>query len=290
VFRDRKPVYAAIMGLLLIMVFAMPSGVSLRGKGILRGIISPIQRGISGIGQHFNEAVAAVRGLGGMVEKNRELKAEIIHMQAELTTFKGLDEENLRLRRLLDLHRQEPRKMIACEVMSRNISGWWNTVRIDKGSNHGVNSNRAVISPDGLVGKTLEVTRQTSEVILVSDPACRVSALISNPARRESERISEEKAYGVVSGGGSSASGRPLARMDFINKDAKVRVGDEVVTSGLGGVFPKGIHIGYIEKIYKDESGLYQSARIIPRATAELLDYVFVISEPQDDLIERGEP
>jgi len=257
----------------------MPAGVSLRGKGILRGMISPIQRGISGVGQHFNEAVAAVRGLGGMVEKNRELSAEIVHMQAELTTFKGLDEENLRLRRSLDFRRQEPRKMIPCEVMSRNISGWWSTVRIGKGSNHGIKENRAVISPDGLVGKTLEVTRRTSEVILVSDPACRVSA-----------RISRVNAFGVVSGSGASVTGRPVARMDFINKDAKVRVGDEVATSGLGGVFPKGIHIGYIEKIEKDESGLYQSAQIIPRATAELLDFVFVISEPEDEPPARREP
>jgi len=267
------------MGILLIMAFTMPSGISLWCKGILRGMVSPVQRGISGAGQHFSEAVASVRGLGGMVEKNRELSAEIVHMQAELNTFKNLDEENRRLRRMLDFRRQEPRQMIPSEVMSRNISGWWSTVRIGKGANHGIRWNRAVISPDGLVGKTLEVSHKTSEVILISDPACRVSA-----------RISRVNAFGVVSGNGANAKGHPAARMDFINKDAEVREGDEVVSSGLGGVFPKGILIGYVEKVERDESGLYQSAQIIPRATVELLDYVFVISEPGDDLPERGEP
>ncbi|MCF7847739.1 MAG: rod shape-determining protein MreC [Kiritimatiellales bacterium] len=270
--RDRKPVYAAVLGILLIVVFTLPAGISLWGKGVLRGIVSPLQRGISGVGQHVGEAVAAVRGLGGMVEKNRELSAELVHMQAELNTFKNLDEENRRLRRMLDFHRQEPRQMIPCEVMSRNISGWWNTVRIGKGARHGIQWNRAVISPDGLVGKTLEVSHRTSEVILISDPACRVSA-----------RILRVNAFGVVSGHGANASGHPVVRMDFINKDAEVRAGDEVVTSGLGGVFPTGIHIGYVQKVERDESGLYQSAQIIPRATAGLLDYVFVISEPEDN-------
>jgi cell shape-determining protein MreC len=69
--------------------------------------------------------------------------------------------------------------------------------------------------------------------------------------------------------------------MDFINKDSEVRVGDEVVTSGLsgeGGVSPKGVHIGYIVKVHQDESGLFQSAEIAPSATVSLLDYVFVVS------------
>ena len=69
------------------------------------------------------------------------------------------------------------------------------------------------------------------------------------------------------------------AKIEFINKDVEIRINDEVVTSGLGA-FPKSVHIGYISKISRDESGLFQSAEIVPRATVGLLDYVFVVSDP----------
>ena len=161
--------------------------------------------------------------------------------------------------------------MIPCDAVSRNISGWWSSVRIGKGTVDGIDGNRAVISPDGLVGKTVEVSKHTAEVLLVSDPACRVSA-----------KIARINSFGLVRGAGANLKGHPKARMDFLNKDALVRVGDEVVTSGLsgaGGVFPKGVHIGYIENVHKDDSGLFQYAEIAPRATVGLLDYVFVVSD-----------
>ena len=87
----------------------------------------------------------------------------------------------------------------------------------------------------------------------------------------------------MIRGDGNTLRGEPKARMEFINKDAHIRINDEVVTSGLG-TFPKGVHIGYISKIEKDESNLYQYAEIIPRATAGLLDYVFVVAESDEEI------
>jgi rod shape-determining protein MreC len=132
-----------------------------------------------------------------------------------------------------------------------------------------------VISPDGLVGKTVEVTKHTAEVLLICDPACRISA-----------KINRVNVFGLVRGKGTNLNGLPVAEMDFINKDTTIRVGDEVVTSGLSGkgsVFPKGVHIGYVEKIYQNKSGLFQSAEIVPRATVGLLDYVFVVSNKEKE-------
>ena len=160
--------------------------------------------------------------------------------------------------------------MIPCDVISRSISGWWNTVRIGKGEADGIRENHAVISPDGFVGKTIVVSKRTSEVLLVCDPACRVSA-----------RIKDSDTYGLVRGGGVNLRGHPIARMDFIDKDTEILVGDEVVTSGLSGegdLSPKGVHIGYVVKVHQDDSGLYQSAEIAPSATVSLLDYLFVVS------------
>jgi rod shape-determining protein MreC len=237
--------------------------------------MAPAERGASSLLQRLSETMAAIRGIGGAVEKNRELSHELVRVQSELNRLRDVEADNLRLQHALDFHQISPHEMIPCDVVSRNISGWWNTVRLGKGSRDGVRENRAVISPDGLVGRTTEVTSLTSEVLLVSDPACRVSA-----------KLARANVFGLVRGTGSTLKGEPKARMEFINKDVEIRVGDEIVTSGLSsaaGEFPKGVHIGYVEKVYRDDSGLFQYAELIPRATVGLLDYVFVISDARKE-------
>ena len=255
---------------MLVVAFVLPASLSLKGKGAVRGVVAPAERGTSGLGQRLSEAVSAIRGMGGAVEKNRELSHDLVRIQARLSQLVDVEEDNRRLRKAFKFHHQTPFSMIPCDVISRNISGWWNTVRIGKGSAAGIRENHAVISPDGLVGKTIEVSKHTAEVLLVCDPACRVSA-----------KVERANIFGLVRGGGVDLKGHPIARMDFIDKDTEVLEGDAVVTSGLsgeGGVSPKGVHIGYIVKVHRDESGLFQYAEIAPSATVSLLDYVFVVS------------
>ena len=270
VLRNRKLVYTATAGLLLVVAFVLPASLSLKGKGAVRGVVAPAERGTSGLGQRLSEAVSAIRGMGGAVEKNRELSHDLVRIQARLSQLVDVEEDNRRLRKAFKFHHQTPFSMIPCDVISRNISGWWNTVRIGKGSAAGIRENHAVISPDGLVGKTIEVSKRTAEVLLVCDPACRVSA-----------KVERANIFGLVRGGGVDLKGHPIARMDFIDKDTEVLEGDAVVTSGLsgeGGVSPKGVHIGYVVKVHRDGSGLFQYAEIAPSATVSLLDYVFVVS------------
>lgn len=265
--------------MLLAVVFVPFPSLTHRGKGAVRDAIAPAERVTSSLWKRLSEAMAAIRGIGGAVKKNRELSHELVRVQTDLNKLRDAEADNARLRRAFDFRQASPYAMIPCEVVSRNIGGWWNTVRIGKGARDGIRANRAVISPDGLVGRTTEVSAFTSEVLLVSDPACRVSARIA--------RI-KDGGYGMVRGAGSTLKGYPKARMEFINKDAEIEVGDEVVTSGLssaGGAFPKGVHIGYVEKVYRDSSGLFQYAELIPSATVGLLDYVFVVShaDPEDE-------
>ena len=270
IFRNRKLVYASVAALLLAVAFVVPYSLSLRGKRLVRDAASPAERGTAGLLHRLSEAVSALRGIGGAVEKNRELSHELVRVQAELNQLRDVEEENLRLRRAFGFQRQQPYSMIPCEVVSRDISGWWGSVRVGKGATDGIRKNHAVINPDGLVGKTFEVSRHTADVLLVCDPAFRVSA-----------KIERANVFGLVRGEGANLKGLPVARIDFINKDAEVRVGDEVVTSGLsgrGGLFPKGVHIGYVESVHRDSSGLFQSAEIAPDATAGLLEYLFVVT------------
>jgi rod shape-determining protein MreC len=264
-FRNKKIWSAAAAVILLLLVFVPIPSLTLKGKGAVRSALMPAERGTSGLWKRLSNAAAAIRGIGSDAEENLELSRELVRVQAELNRLRDAEADNARLRRAFQYYQEQPDTMIPCDVVSRNISGWWNTVRIGKGKKAGILPDLAVISPDGLVGKTTEPTPFTTEVLLLSDPACKISATI-----RRAE------VFGLVCGAGSNLKGQPRARIEFINKDTEIRVNDEVVTSGLGA-YPKGVHIGYINKVYRDDSGLFQQAEIIPRATVGLLDYVFVV-------------
>jgi len=270
-FRNKKLVYVVATVALLLLVFVPFPALTLKGKGAVRGVMAPAERTTSSLWRRLSEASAVIRGFGGLAEENRELLHEKTNLKTELSSLRDAEADNVRLRRAFEFYHREPFSMIPCDVVSRNISGWWNTVRIGKGSSKGIEEGRAVISPDGLVGKTTEVSPFTTEVLLLSDPACRVSA-----------KIKRVNAFGLVRGMGTNLRGEPKARIEFVNKSIKIRINDEVVTSGLGA-FPKGVHIGYVNKVYKDDSGLFQYAEIVPRATVGLLDYVFVLSSAKQE-------
>jgi rod shape-determining protein MreC len=251
--------------LALLLLFSLPDGCTARVKGIFKDATSPANRFFTQTVQSLKEGAAAIRGLGGMLEQNSRLSEEIIYLQAQLAERENLEQANRHLQDQLDFYTKQKRAMIPCQVTSRTISGWWQSVRLDKGRTQGVEANRAVISPDGLVGRTAAVSAFTADVLLISDPACKVSA-----------RVNRTGSFGLVTGRGVNAKGYPVARMQFIHKDAPVKVSDAVVTSGLGGVFPKDILIGYIETVDTEDAGLYQIANIIPQAVTELMDVVFV--------------
>jgi rod shape-determining protein MreC len=251
----------AAAGILLLLLFNLPGGCTARVKGFFGDVLAPFQHAVIKTVQSLKEGIDTVRGFGGLLEENSRLSEELIYLQAKQVEQENLEQENRHLQEQLDFYNRQKRKLIPCQVTSRTVSGWWQSVRLDKGKAQGVQINRAVISPDGLVGRTSEVSSYSADVLLISDPACKVSA-----------RVSRTGSFGLV-------TGYPVARIEFIHKDAPVRVGDAVVTSGLGRVFPKNILIGYIENVSVEDAGLYQVADIIPKAVTELMDVVFVAAE-----------
>jgi len=256
----------------LLLLFLLPDGCTARVKGLFKNLITPVQSSLLKGGRSLKAGADSVRGFGGLAEENRRLYEEVVKLQAEARLTRNLSNENVKLRRLLTFRDRYANKLIPAEVAARSINGWWQSVRLAKGTADGILQDRAVISPDGLIGRTSDVSSHTADVLLLSDPACKVSA-----------RVSRTGSFGLVTGQGVNPKGYPVARMQFIHKDTPVRVGDEVVTSGLGGVFPRDILIGYIEAVSKEEAGLYQVADILPQAVISLTDVVFVTADEKGD-------
>ena len=269
--RDRSIVLWVVLGAVLLVVLNLPVSVSSQAKGMLREGVAPLQGALSGFSRWVGESVRSVRGIGGLLRENQQMSAELVRLRNEVRDLQALSSDNAELRQQLHFSAQAKRRLTPCEVIARDITGWWETIRLSKGVSDGVSMDMAVITSDGLIGKTVDVSARTCDVLLISDPGCKVSA-----------RIVRTGAFGIVAGSGPAKSGQAACQMEFINKNVPVLPGDEVVTSGLGGVFPKGLLIGYVDKIYKDETGLFQRADIIPKADLGMLAYVFVVAEQGD--------
>jgi rod shape-determining protein MreC len=255
------------LGAIIVIVLNLPVSTSAALKRSVRDVLSPLQSVVAS----FSNRVAAARDVlaarGGMPDELSRLREDTVLLKHQLVEFEDLQQENLRLRHELGFMRRTERLPVAAEVLARDISGWWQMIRVDHGGGLAVQPDQAVISSEGLVGKVVDTSRRTADILLITDPACRVAV-----------RIGERGVFGILSGQGLSLRGRPVCRLELMNKDVRLRPGDAVYTSGLGGVFPRGLLVGHLDEITLDENGLHQSATVIPAANVSDLRVVFILT------------
>lgn len=269
--KEHRWIALCAIALVVLAMMNLPEPASRRVKGAVRDGISPLQAMLRGGVREVRETFRYIRGIGDLALENRGLSEEIVYLRGEVRMARELERDNQALRDLLGFVKRSPNRLVSCEVIGRDSTGWWQTVRLDKGTAAGVAEDRAVITPDGLIGRTVAVSGRTADVVLLSDPSCKVSV-----------RLARSGVFGVVTGLGAKPGDQPACRMDFISKMADVQAGDEVVTSGLGGVFPKGLPVGRVSRVEPHEDGLYQSAWIDSAADLGALEYAFVAATEQD--------
>lgn len=179
-------------------------------------------------------------------QENRYAYREIQDLKSQLMTYSELQKENDRLRELLKFRDSISEKKTAARVIGWDPSLARKMVLLDKGKSEGVRKDSPVVVSDGLVGRVLQASDAAARVILLIDPEARVSAVTS-----------DSRAQGVVAGNGSHR-----LRMIYLDLDSGVQVGENVLTSGVGELFPKGIRIGRILSISKSEDGLHLTAEM----------------------------
>ena len=274
---DNRLIFWLVLGVFFVALLNLPESLSQRVKNSVREGVAPLQEAVTGGWRAMRESVDRVRGLGGLAEENERMAGEMARLMNQLNEFRALEKENEAFRSLIGFRKRSPRELLAAEVIARDPGGWWQSLRLDRGSAVGAKAGLAVVSPEGLVGRTVEVSEQTSDVLLLSDPSSRISA-----------QILRTGSFGILYGRGSTWRGQVICRMEFINKNADIRPGDEVITSGLGGIFPKGLLIGYVDSVEKDRSGLYQHADVLSKADLASLQHVFILrDDPSAPLYEH---
>jgi rod shape-determining protein MreC len=219
-----------------------------------------VQRAFIETGEGIHTFWVLYRSHGKLVERVESLERDLVET-AELK------KENERLRGLIKFKNELPGKVIPARVVGRDLAPWRKTIVIDKGSTHGVAKRMAVVSARGLVGRVVEVAPFASRVILLVDPESRVSTLFQ-----------ESRDSGIVEGDSSS-----WLRVTHIDRESSVKVGDRVISSGLGRVYPKGIPIGQVEMVGTEKEGLELFATVRPFVNFSKLEEVLCVAlSPRD--------
>lgn len=215
-------------------------------------IFTPVLSAFSSPFQNMAEAVGSVSGVTAIRAENIQLKAENIRLKEWYQTALMLQAENQSLQELLDLKVDPSHKYLTARVMSDSGNSYVKTVLISSGSEEGVKKNQAVLSGDGMIGRVHEVGKKSARILLINDINSRVPVLIEG---------SSQKA--IMAGDNSQA---PVLK--HLPQDAGVLEGARVITSGHGGVFPKGLPIG---RVVKNTQG-----KLIVKTYADMNKVIFV--------------
>lgn len=203
-------------------------------------------------------------GTDALERENEMLRAQLKQLMAENVALRELRMENERLRAQLGLQEANPTlQLLPCEIISRDLTGTSQVAVINRGTSQGVTPGMAVISPQGLVGRVLEAGPNFAKVLLIIDVNSSVNAMIEGSG-----------ADGIVVGQWQAGG---WLKMKYIQQGAPVRPGDKVITSGLGGGFPKGLLIGEVVSVYHSQIELSDEAELQPAVDFSQLRLVSVV-------------
>jgi rod shape-determining protein MreC len=228
--------------------------------------LSPVQGFFSQIGRRTYIFFQGMVDYQRVLEENKRLKAELAARDHHDYRLLELQKENYRLREMLGFKERTEYSLLPAEVIARDPSHWFETIIINKGYADGVEKDMAVVTSQGLVGNILFVSRNSSQVLMLTDSRRAVSALV--------QRSREPGFIGIVEGYPEKDG---YLRVTNLPPEANIQPGDAVISSGLGGVFPKGLVIGHILEIGKDQYGLLQQAIVVPAVNFNRLEEVFII-------------
>lgn len=234
-----------------------------RTQGFVTNLISPLQSGVSRVVNSFRHGWGYIFELGQLREENRQLRREVAEFRRELISLRGMERENRRLRKLVGFKEKLEYRTIPAHVIGKSPTEWQSTIIFDRGSADGVAKDMPVVVEEGLVGRVIEVASHATQVQLITDRKSGVAAQILRTGET-----------GVVEGQIGGELG-----LQFIPKDSSVKKGDIIITSGLGGVFPKGVPIGKVVEVKGRTHDLYKRIKVKSVVDFSRLEEVLIITD-----------
>lgn len=231
-----------------------------------RAITAPFVGAIAGAAGWASRTAGPVTHAGELAMENRNLQSETAALRERVAILTETAASADRIRRDLGLGTYGLKRQMVAEVIGLRPVPGFEVIVINRGRSSGVRVNDVVIAQGGLVGHVFDVAASTAFVLLVTDPNASVGARIQRP---------ESRVAAVCRG-----TGAPLLTMVYLDRQADVREGDTVVSSGLGGaggIYPKGIPIGTVVRVADDESGATRQVSVRPQVLFDRLEEVTIV-------------
>jgi rod shape-determining protein MreC len=246
-------------------------------RALLIGLFSPVQRGVDASLGAISSIWYDYVDLRGVRRENSRLKEDVARLEQALWMERDVVASYRRLSSVLELAERIPGNPVVAEVVGLDASAWFQTVTVNRGTDHGVQLNAPVIAAGGLVGRVISVGRDIAQIQLLTDRDCSVGALLART-----------RARGVVAGSGGEVSPTGLA-LNYVSNLEDVVAGDLIVTSGMDGIYPKGIAIGRVASV-RNGPRLFKIVIVEPAANLDRLEEVFILQAASlSEITERVE-
>jgi rod shape-determining protein MreC len=248
--------------LLSVLIFANPYNAFIPFRSVLANVLMPFQKVFYSLSYGFGNTSDFLGSIGQLKNENEKLIKEKQELLANNAKLADVENENTILRQQLDILPRDKFDLLASNIVSQDPNGMGNWIVIDKGSEAGVKVGMSVIVSKGiLLGRVQEVTAKSSNILLLTNSKSTVNAMTT-----------ENGTKGIVKGEYGLA-----IILDMILQTDLIQVGDDVVTSGIGEEFPRGLFVGVIQEVHRSDDNLFQQAVISSPIQVSKLQMVFVI-------------
>lgn len=271
--KQDQPIFASIRVLFLIVILALvgllllasllggrfgtPHQLTLDFIGPLQSVVT---RSISGIASLKNDYIA----LWNVRTENKRLHLLVDKYLTELGEYREGYSNSLHFEELLAFKERLHFQPLAARVVGKEPAFWYQTIVVDRGRKDDVLEGMIALDPAGVVGQVIHTGEHYSKILLANAPSSAIDAMIQKSRIR-----------GILKGAGEKGF-----VLHYVLKNADVKVGDEIVTAGIGGVFPSGIPLGQVSKVYKRRRGMFQDIEVTPHVDFQKLEFVLI--DPTD--------
>jgi rod shape-determining protein MreC len=246
----------------VLILFTAPKGREQGPEvGFVYTLIRPAQQVVAGFHGTLVDTWRSYVALVGVQSENKALKDELGRLRGERIGLLNAEKENIRLKKLLNLRAANEFPSLVAQVIGEDSAGWSRSLFINRGSEDGVMPDMAVAVAEGIVGRVTRCSSGMAQIVLITDPGLSVDC-----------RLIRTRDRGVLTG---SLDGGCVLR--YLDLKSDVKTGDEVITSGLDRVFPKGLPVGKIESVRKGSQGLFLEAQVKPAADFSGVEEVIVV-------------
>ena len=270
-FRTRAFIAMCIIAALLLglCLYSMASRdkVSLF-ESVFGAVFVPIQRASNRLVSAAGSFKAVFTEYDALKEENETLKKELADVSAKLRDAEQDSVENKHMREILGIaEEKEDLAFSMAHITAKEQTGYSCTITLDRGSVSGIRSKDMVMTGDGIVGYVTEVGVSWCKAVTILDASCEIGVTLTRTNQA-----------GVLEGDVTLAE-QGLCKVSYLKNDVTLSVGDSVETSGVGGIFPKGLFVGRVKEIKSEASGLAQYAVLEPAADLTNADTVFIVTD-----------